>query len=1308
MLNTEVGAVLAAIRRTIDPSLASSAILLDDQLVQSLKALRTIIFHTDWHTTNPSVYLSPFLEVIQSDDVPSAATGAALSAILKVLQFEVFDERSPGAFEAVLSIVSAITNCKLERTDPNEEDAVMMRVLQVLLSLVRCPAGRLLNDQAVCMIVQTCFLVVQQSVYRGDLLQRAARHCMHELIQTIYRHLPEIKASDPDGADLSVLEHDLGYGAQCLTSIFEFLCSLLNVGETADGYGSAGSEENVQLFALVLINTAVELGGESIGSHPELLCLIEDNLFYNLVHHAMRSSPLVLSMICSTVLNLYNFLRRSLRFQLETFFVHVLLRIGAGMSGLHLQEVAIENIISFCRQPTFLIEMFVNYDCDPIRHNVLEEIGRLLCKTAFPQVNGNQMTPLQIQAFNGLVHIITTIADSMESSSSNDKPRSNDMYNLKIVEYDSAIDGSPPEPDSDTWVDFVRKRKLKKKKIMIAAHHYNRDEKKGLEYLNLSHVVQTPPEPKALAYFFRYTPGLDKTKIGEYLAIRTFLESFWLPGESQKIHRILEVFSEKFYEQQTSGIFADKDAVFVLCYSLIMLNTDQHNPQVKKKMTLEEFISNNRGANNGENFPREYLTELFRSIATNEIQIMTQNNVAIELNRHKWNELIRRSYVTGSFILCDFKHELSREIFAIMSGQSVATLAAIFECTNDEDVRSECVEGMISVARIAQYGLEDVLDELLSCLCKFTGLLNPYNCAEDTQSEFNQSVKMRMATLALFTIANRFGDSIRGAWKNVVDCMIKLKRIKLLPQLGIDSSSGTVTLVSNESSQTIHNKSESGVIFPSSHQGMGTSQYVSGMIGRFSQILSLETGAESMLNMSSESEMNMKLMEQCRIANIFTESMNLSDETLHFLGRALIFAAYGKGQKFSTLNEENETVGFCWDLISTITFNNLHRFLAFWPQFHEAFTAIQQFPSLSPSPFPERAIVAIFKIAAKMLSSDAPHTDKSPEEIIFKSINLMCKMDKEILDICCESLVEPVVILITEQAQNIQSLLGWKTLLHILQILGRHPETFDRSVEAFINLMTGEYLTRYNYSFCIETAINFVVQKIIPLEKSATILGLLGGSINRIVEWQKSGLSDPNNTEDVARVSMNLYLKLVDGLRKTCLIRREEIRRQALLEMIKCFQTAADELELRPSTCLACFNHAVLPMVDDVHEKTLDYSRRDPRGREAESMSFTFLAVMDLLADFYVMFLMQLWQDPDFRTYWLGVLRRMDMWMKTDYGDVGTIEIRNKIPDVLKKMIRGMKEKGILVPADGDMLWESTYIQAQWIAPSVIEELFLR
>lgn len=63
------------------------------------------------------------------------------------------------------------------------------------------------------------------------------------------------------------------------------------------------------------------------------------------------------------------------------------------------------------------------------------------------------------------------------------------------------------------------------------------------------------------------------------IAIRVYLDSFRLPGESQKINRIMESFGSR-YHLQCPELFKDPDVVYVLGYSTIMLNTDQHNSQV--------------------------------------------------------------------------------------------------------------------------------------------------------------------------------------------------------------------------------------------------------------------------------------------------------------------------------------------------------------------------------------------------------------------------------------------------------------------------------------------------------------------------------------------------------------------------------------------------------------------------------------------------------------------------------------------------------------------------------------------------------
>ena len=79
----------------------------------------------------------------------------------------------------------------------------------------------------------------------------------------------------------------------------------------------------------------------------------------------------------------------------------------------------------------------------------------------------------------------------------------------------------------------------------------------------------------------------------------------------------------------------------MLSFSLIMLNTDLHSPQIapERKMKLEQFVSNNRGVGRGGgDLPRALLERLYTSIARSEIQIEQREyirGVAIEGWLHK-------------------------------------------------------------------------------------------------------------------------------------------------------------------------------------------------------------------------------------------------------------------------------------------------------------------------------------------------------------------------------------------------------------------------------------------------------------------------------------------------------------------------------------------------------------------------------------------------------------------------------------------------------------------------------------------------
>uniref|UniRef100_A0A182QFS1 Cytohesin-1 n=1 Tax=Anopheles farauti TaxID=69004 RepID=A0A182QFS1_9DIPT len=189
------------------------------------------------------------------------------------------------------------------------------------------------------------------------------------------------------------------------------------------------------------------------------------------------------------------------------------------------------------------------------------------------------------------------------------------------------------------------KHSNKDKQMALGRKKFNMDPKKGIEFLYENQLLRT--DAQDVAQFLYKGEGLNKTAIGDYLgekndfneqvlkafvelhdftnlilvqALRQFLWSFRLPGEAQKIDRMMECFAQR-YCQLNPDIFTNTDTCYVLSFAIIMLNTSLHNPSVKEKPTVEQFISMNRGINNGGDLPRELLESLYESIRAEPFKI---------------------------------------------------------------------------------------------------------------------------------------------------------------------------------------------------------------------------------------------------------------------------------------------------------------------------------------------------------------------------------------------------------------------------------------------------------------------------------------------------------------------------------------------------------------------------------------------------------------------------------------------------------------------------------------------------------------
>ena len=84
----------------------------------------------------------------------------------------------------------------------------------------------------------------------------------------------------------------------------------------------------------------------------------------------------------------------------------------------------------------------------------------------------------------------------------------------------------------------------------------------------------------------------------------------------------MEKFAERFTEQNPD-VFPSADVAFILAFSIIMLNTDLHNPAIKeeRRMTKDGFLRNNRGICDGQDLPAEFLSDIFDRIKKNPISL---------------------------------------------------------------------------------------------------------------------------------------------------------------------------------------------------------------------------------------------------------------------------------------------------------------------------------------------------------------------------------------------------------------------------------------------------------------------------------------------------------------------------------------------------------------------------------------------------------------------------------------------------------------------------------------------------------------
>ncbi|KAL6867503.1 hypothetical protein ACP4OV_015527 [Aristida adscensionis] len=600
-----------------------------------------------------------------------------------------------------------------------------------------------------------------------------------------------------------------------------------------------------KILALELLKILLENAGAVFRTSERFLGAIKQYLCLSLLKNCASSHMIVFQLSCSIFISLVSRFRPGLKAEIGVFFPMIILRVLENIAQPNFQAkmIVLRFLEKLCGDSQILVDIFLNYDCDVHSSNIFERMVNGLLKTAQGPPAGvpttlvpPQDTTMKSEAMKCLVAILRSMGDWMNKQlripdAGSPVVESDKNDNDGVVEHpqtDNNGDESSEASDSHSELSngiseaaSLEQRRAYKMELQEGISLFNRKPKKGIEFLvNASKVGESPEE---IAAFLKSASGLNKTMIGDYLgeredlslkvmhayvdsfdfqgmefdeAIRAFLQGFRLPGEAQKIDRIMEKFAERYCKCNPKA-FSSADTAYVLAYSVIMLNTDAHNPMVKNKMSPEDFIRNNRGIDDGKDLPEEFMRSLYERIWKKEIKMKEDEFVPHQQQSTSSNKILgldnilnivvrkRGSAVETSDDLIKHMQEQFKEkarmsesafypatdvvVLKFMVEVCWAPMLAAFSVpldrSDDEIVISQCLEGFRSAIHVtAAMSMKTQRDAFITSLAKFTSL----HSAADIKQKNIEAIKYED------------GNYLQEAWEHILTCVSRFENLHLV------------------------------------------------------------------------------------------------------------------------------------------------------------------------------------------------------------------------------------------------------------------------------------------------------------------------------------------------------------------------------------------------------------------------------------------------------------------------------------------------------------------------------------------------
>ena len=650
--------------------------------------------------------------------------------------------------------------------------------------------------------------------------------------------------------------------------VFRSLCKL-SAKQLPDGALDPKSHElRSKILSLQLILNILQNSGPSFQSSELFSNAIKSYLCVALSKNGVSLVTEVFELSLAIFLVLLTHFKVHLKMQIEVFFRDIFLNIlETPSSSFDHKWMVIQSLNKICSDAQSVVDIYINYDCNLNSANIFERLVNDLSKIAQGRgcsllhaglITPNQERSMRIRGLECLVSIlkcmVTWTSDlfinpSSQTIASDDADAADQSADSEEKKSMAPNVSEAPSSGGDDYDDPSKTAVGKELKTTIeeGIRLFNRKPKNGLKYLQERKLLgETSTD---IASFFHHEERLDKNMIGEYLgenesfnkevmyayvdqmdfaskdivsALRSFLEGFRLPGEAQKIDRLMEKFASRYCETNpNNNLFASADTAYVLSYSIIMLTTDLHSPQVKNKMTKEQYIRMNRGINDSKDLPEEYLSSIYDEISGSEIKMRASTSSSASRASSTTVAKTAKDEKTRKFIYNLEMEQIAKTARTLMESVAHAEapyvtakhcehvkpmfklawtpfLAAFSVGLNDSEeieIVISCLNGIKHAIRIAcVFRMETERNAYVQALARFT-LLSTSSLSGSMSTISEMKPKNIETIKTLIAVANSDGNYLGTNWLDVLRCISQLELAQMIGTGSLKSPSGRISSI---------------------------------------------------------------------------------------------------------------------------------------------------------------------------------------------------------------------------------------------------------------------------------------------------------------------------------------------------------------------------------------------------------------------------------------------------------------------------------------------------------------------------------